>query len=103
MGDRKTIDQCKTLLGNRVLEFGAGVDRCVKVALPPARKAALTSFAYNVGITAMCRSSIVKKLNTGDIQGGCDAFRLYVKAGDVVLRGLVKRREEERRLCLETE
>jgi len=32
---------------------------------------ALVSLAYNIGPTAFCGSTLVKKLNAGDYQGAC--------------------------------
>ena len=100
-GDTATIAQCKEMLGARIeRDFGPQVDKCVKGPIPPARKAALTSFAYNVGAGAMCRSSVVRKLNAGDVRGGCDALLLYDKAGGKKVPGLLSRRKKERELCL---
>ena len=100
LGDRLTIDQCKDMLAARVEEFGAGVDRCVTSVLPPTRKAALVSFSYNVGINAFCGSTLVKKLNAGDVAGACNELNRWTRAGGIVLPGLVKRRAEEREMCL---
>jgi lysozyme len=83
-----------------VQEFGRGVDGCIHHQLPPQRKAAYTSAAYNIGVDAFCRSSMARKENAGDVQGACDALLLYVYAKGVKLPGLVKRREQERELCL---
>lgn len=102
LGDTATPEQCREMLGDRVLEFGRGVDACTKGELPPARKAALTSFAYNVGVETYCRSSVARKLNAGDVQGGCDALLLYVYAKGIKLPGLVTRRENERAMCLQS-
>ena len=100
-GDVSTLEQCMAKLGARVLEFGAEVDACCPAcSATPERKAAATSFFYNVGSATACRSSVVRKLNAGDVQGGCDALLLYNKAGGVVFPGLTKRRERERELCL---
>ncbi len=63
-------------------------------------KAALASFGYNAGITAMTNSTMVKKLNRGDASGACDELRRWIKAGGKVWKGLVNRREVERELCL---
>ena len=100
IGDQKTIDECHAMLGDRVLEFGRGVDACINHPLPPNRKAAYTSTAYNIGIDGFCKSSMARKENAGDIQGACDSLRLYVYAKGIKLPGLVKRREQERALCL---
>ncbi len=102
LGDRKTTDECKDMLAERVeRDFIPGVEACITKPMPEKRKAAFVSFAYNVGVDAFCKSSIARKYNAGDVVGACDALLLYVKAKGVTLPGLVKRREEERRLCLE--
>lgn len=99
MGDKFTTDQCKAMLADRLDEYGAGVDRCTTVPLPPRRKAAMTDFAYNVGVRRYCES-IAPLLNSGQTQAGCDKLLLFTKAGGVTLPGLVKRRQNERELCL---
>jgi lysozyme len=100
MGDTFTPEQCREMLGARVLEFGAAVERCVRTPMSPSRKAGLTSFAYNVGTDAFCGSTLVKKLNAGD-PAACDELRRWTKAKGIPLPGLVKRREQERDLCLQ--
>ena len=97
---RYTPEQCKEMLGERIEEFGRGVDGCVKVELTPERKAALVSFAYNAGVGAFCKSTLVRKLNAGDTAGACNELSKWVKAGGITLPGLVKRREQERQLCM---
>ena len=99
MGDRATVEECRDKLGARVIEFGAAVDRCVHTPMSPHRKAGLTSFAYNVGPEAFCRSTLVTKLNIGD-PAACDELLRWNKAKGVPLPGLTKRREQERELCL---
>lgn len=101
MGQTYTLDQCKEMLGARVEEFGRGVDRCVTVPLPPARKAALVSFSYNVGTDAFCRSTLVKKMNAGETVAACNELLRWTTARGIKLPGLVKRREQERDLCLQ--
>lgn len=106
VGDKFTVEQCKQMLGDRIeKDFGPGVDRCVQHELPPARKAAYVSIAYNIGIAAFCGSTIVKKENAGDPAGACDAMLKWTKirvAGVLVTsRGLTNRRAQERELCME--
>lgn len=102
IGDHKTTDECKDMLADRVeRDFIPGVERCITRPMPDRRKAAFVSFAYNIGVEGFCRSSIARKYNAGDVVGACDALLLYVKAKGITLPGLVKRREEERKLCLE--
>lgn len=100
-----TPEQCKTFLSTRLeRDFGPAVDNCITHPLPPSRKAAYASAAYNIGIGAFCRSSMVRKENAGDTRGACDALMLYNKINVhgvlVYSPGLNNRRTEERKLCL---
>ncbi|MCK8538232.1 lysozyme [Yersinia ruckeri] len=99
-GKRYSDTECDTLLRQDLIPVFAAIDRSVKVPLTDFRKAALASFGYNVGITAMSNSTMVKKLNRGDTSGACEELRRWVKAGGKVWKGLVNRREVERELCL---
>lgn len=92
--------ECDALLHQDLIPVFAAIDRIVKVPMYDFRKAALASFGYNVGITAMTNSTMVKKLNRGDTSGACDELRRWIKAGGKVWKGLVNRREVERELCL---
>lgn len=99
MGDTSTPDECKSLLSSRLQEFNAGVSRCIKADMSPSRRAAVVSFSYNVGVGAFCSSTFARKLNAGD-PTACDELLRWTMAKGVVLPGLVKRREQERALCL---
>jgi lysozyme len=59
---------------------------------------ALVSFAFNVGLGNLQRSTIRMKHNRGDYAGASEAFMMWTKAGGRVLNGLVKRRKDERAL-----
>ncbi len=101
MGDTKTKAECDSMLANRLLEFNDGVNSCVTVDLPDSRRVAFVSLAYNIGTTAFCKSTVVRKINQGDVVGSCDAILMWDKAKGVVWPGLVRRRNAERELCLE--
>ena len=102
-GQRFTKEQCKAFLEEDLPKYAAPLQRCVLNfdAVPPNRQAALVSFSYNVGPVTACKSSVVRRMNEGDIRGGCEALMLYTRANGVELRGLVNRRAAERKLCLE--
>lgn len=100
MGDKKTVDECKAMLGARLVEFSASVDRCLVVQLPDESYAAILSFAYNVGTGKFCGSTMARKANAGDLLGACNEFPKWTKAAGIELPGLVKRRQEERSYCL---
>jgi len=59
---------------------------------------ALVSFAFNLGCGSLQTSTLLKKLNAGDVVGASGEFGKWVYAGGVVMPGLVRRREAERKL-----
>lgn len=81
-------------------KFEAGVEDLVKVAVSVNQFSALVSFAYNIGLNALSGSTLLKKLNAGDIIGAADQFLRWNKAGGKELKGLTDRRHAERDLFL---
>ncbi len=59
---------------------------------------ALVSFTFNLGCGNLRRSTLLKKLNAGDVQGAADEFKKWDKAGGKVLPGLVRRRAAENKM-----
>ena len=102
IGDVKTIDDCKQMLGTRLLEFESGMRACLTNpdTIPDGAYIASLSLSYNIGTGAFCKSSVRQYLNAGNIPKACDSFLNFVKAGGMVLPGLVRRRQEERIICL---
>lgn len=98
-GDRFTVEQCKTMLGEDLDKYITGVASCLTVPVGPHRLASLTSFAYNVGIGAACKSSVVRRLNAGEGAAACDGLMAWNKAAGIEMRGLTRRRAEEREMC----
>jgi lysozyme len=62
------------------------------------RLAAITSFAYNLGTTALRGSTLRKRINAEAWEQACDELMRWTKGGGRVLPGLVKRRAAESRL-----
>jgi len=63
---------------------------------------AYVSWAYNVGTTAACRSTLVRKLKQTppDYAGACAELLKWTRAGGRELPGLVKRRRAEYQECI---
>lgn len=99
-GDRHTLEECKVMLLEDLTKYSQGVLGCTSVPLPDERFVALTSFAYNVGVTAACKSSVIRLINQGKTREGCDALMRWNKAAGITFPGLTKRRARERELCL---
>ena len=100
LGDKVTPERAMVLLKHDASRFEQAVKRCAPVPMYQHEYSAMISSTYNIGEAAFCRSTMAKKLRVGDYRGACDAMLLWNKQGGKVLRGLTKRREAERRMCL---
>lgn len=97
--------ECEDLLRNEVAEYRHGLHAYFTAItrasrLTPERDAAYTSLAFNVGIAGAGRSTATRRLNEGDIAGGCTALTWWNRAGGRVVRGLANRRADEYDLCM---
>ncbi|EHG2695362.1 lysozyme, partial [Salmonella enterica] len=99
-GKRYTDAECDALLNQDLARVKAQVDPLIKVSIPESERAALYSFAYNVGTGAFARSTLLKKLNAGDHAGACNELKRWTYAGGKQWKGLVTRREIEHEVCL---
>jgi len=104
-GDTYTDAQCNAMLERGLVTYRNGLhgyftDATKATRLTPDRDAAYVSLAYNVGITGAGKSTATRRLNEGDIEGGCEAIGWWNRAGGRVVRGLVNRRANEVHLCL---
>ncbi|MCL1126724.1 lysozyme [Shewanella surugensis] len=70
------------------------------VTLTDSEHGAYLSFIYNVGHQAFADSTLRKKLLAGDRVGACHELLRWIYAGGKKLKGLIKRRQSERQLCL---
>ncbi|MDA8487465.1 lysozyme [Kluyvera sp. Awk 3] len=64
---------------------------------------AVTSITFNVGCPTMKQSTLYAMFRDGPAawQSACNQFPRWVYAGKTILPGLVKRRDAERKLCLD--
>lgn len=91
--------ECQALL-DKDLKYIAGlIDPHIQITVSVTQRAALYSFAYNTGAGAFIRSTLLKKLNLGDLSGACDEMSRWVFAGGQPWKGLMNRREIEQAVC----
>jgi lysozyme len=96
-----TMGEVDAILAQDLGRFERGVARlCPAVVGHQGRFDALVSFAFNVGLGNLQRSSLRMKTNRGEFEEAADEFMKWTKAGGRVLPGLVKRRQDERALYL---
>ena len=67
---------------------------------PETHVAALADFAYNLGLTRLKSSTLLKKYKQGDLAGARVEIKKWVHAGGKKLRGLELRRAEEASLLV---
>lgn len=100
--------QADALFKNTLGYYEKAVNDFSKVVLSQHQFDALVSFAYNTGVYALQKSTLLKKLNLGDYAGAADQFLVWNKITQpgtgqkIPLEALTKRRAKERQLFLST-
>jgi lysozyme len=98
-GDKITLDRADRLLFDIVMKFEISVRGLVKSKINDNQLGALTSFAFNVGVTNFRKSTLLKKVNANPSDATIrNEFMRWTRAGGKVLKGLVTRREAEANL-----
>ena len=93
-------EQAEQLLKEDLKHFEASVSQLVTVKLNQAQFDALVSFTFNVGVYAFKKSTLLRLINQENFLEGANQFERWVYANRKKLPGLVKRREEEKKLFL---
>lgn len=100
VGAKITQEEADKLLEEDLMRFEIGVNDLVTVQLTDNQFSALVCFAFNVGLGALARSTLLKKIN-GQMDGAEQEFLKWTRAGGKVLNGLVRRRQAEMELYIE--
>lgn len=99
-GSIYTPAQCESLLQKDLKVYREAVYKCVNVPISGGEFDAYTMFTYNVGSTAFCGSSLLKKLNQGKHTEACNGLPAWSYAGGKYVQGLNNRRKFEQNMCL---
>jgi len=102
-GDTVTPERALLMLARDADRLWREAAACIAdVPLAPHEAAAYQSLVYNIGASAFCRSTLVRKLKQSppDYAGACAEIKRWTRAGGRELPGLVKRREAEHRQCM---
>jgi lysozyme len=98
--------QADALFHNTLKWYIDAVNQQVNVSLNQNQFDALVSFTYNLGIGALQKSTLLRKLNASDYLAAADQFLLWNKITDphsgkkVICNTLTVRRKQERELFL---
>ena len=93
-----TENEAEHLLKRELLTTENAVARLVKSPLTQNQFSAVCCLVYNVGSGKFRSSTIRMKLNRKDFIGASNEFWKWRRAGGKILRGLVRRRAEEKEL-----
>lgn len=88
-------EEVDDLLKKDLKRFELGVTRLITVPLKQCEFDSLVSFAFNLGLGTLQRSSVRSKLNRGDKESAIDTLLKYCRAGGKILKGLQRRRAAE--------
>lgn len=100
-GRTYTPAQCRAQLDHDLARHALGIAKCIPLArLTDGQRVAFVDAAYNIGVSAFCSSSMARLTNAGDMTGACNALLMWNKVGGKEVRGLTRRRQAERELCL---
>jgi lysozyme len=95
-----SVEEIDRILAKDVERFERGVLRFIPVKLSQNEFDAILSFAFNLGLGTLQRSTLRQALIRGDKKAAMQSLRKYNKAGGKVLRGLDTRRKDEEALFM---
>jgi lysozyme len=96
--DEITKEEAFKRLDRDLVQYEEGVRKCVKVGLTQNQFDALVDFAYNAGVGALQKSTLLKKVNAEKFDEVPAEFMKWTKGGGKELPGLVRRRRAEVKL-----
>ena len=73
----------------------ACVNHAVQAVISQGQFDAMVDFCFNAGRGNFAQSTLLRKVNSGDLRGAAAQFALWVHAGGEVVAGLVRRRKAE--------
>lgn len=109
-GDSYTDDQCLKMLLTRLgRDYETPLRRCITGydGMPFGVKASFLDLAWNVGVSAVCRSTAATLATNKNYADACEAMTRFNRSGGQFVRGLDLRRKDgdaarigEREICL---
>jgi lysozyme len=100
--DNRTFskDEVDGILRSDLQRFERGVAQLISIHLTQGQYDACVSFAFNVGLGTLQRSTFRQKVLRGEKDAAIASLLQYCKAGGKVLRGLENRRKDEAALFM---
>lgn len=93
-----SIEKANEIFEKDIQKFSLAVETLIHVPITDRQFGALVSFAYNVGIAAFGKSTLLKTVNAKKSEDAASQFLRWVYVGKDISKGLEKRRAAEREL-----
>ena len=111
MGDKTNPIEAIQRSLNHIQKDEAGIKKCVTVPLSQVEYDLMVDFAYQYGVPALCKSTMVKKANKGDYKGSCAGYLQYKKVsgydcstpGNKRCWGVWQRSVDRYHICMESQ
>lgn len=111
MGDRITPVKAAQRALSDASKYEGALKQCVKAPLHQAEYDVYVDLSYNIGPSAFCSSTIVKRLNSQDYRGACEAILMWKQfqgfdcstPGNKLCYGLWKDRLRSHKQCMEVQ
>lgn len=97
-GDEISPAEAEQLLVEDLTAISDDLNRLVNVPVSESQYIALLSLAFNIGATALKKSTLLFHLNHGRYDEAAEEFDKWIYAGGKVSEGLKRRRAAERKL-----
>lgn len=91
--------ECEGLFFFRLGAYSYWIDMMIAPPMSPEIHAAFTSWAYNVGLSAAKKSTLIQLANSGDFLGACSELLKWKYSNGKPI--LLPRRKREYNLCME--
>jgi lysozyme len=98
--DTVTQEMADLMLLRDMKRFENGLNSYIRADVNQNQFDALVSLTFNIGLGNFSTSTLLKMINAGSADAAADQFLRWNKAGGIVLSGLTRRREAERKLYL---
>ncbi len=99
-GQTISAAEAEELLRADLAEAVACVNRAVTTKVTQGQFDAMVDFCFNAGRGNFVKSTMLRKVNSGDFEGAATQFGLWIHAGGEVVPGLVRRRAAETNLFI---
>lgn len=108
MGDALSKEQCDALDRSNIARFEASVRKCTKAPISQVEYDTLVDFAFNVGVSGYCKSTMVRLINARHYIDACYQYRRWryhagfdcSTPGNRICAGIWTRRLQAEAKCL---